>query len=57
MFFAETLENDKQHENTRLSTLQFFKNYKKVNFCLKNLIFFLFFKKEELTDVCFPILY
>ena len=42
MFFAETLGNDKQHENKRLSTLKFLKNKKKVNSCFTDLIIFFF---------------
>ena len=58
MFFAETLGNGKQHENTRLSILKFLKNKKKVNSCFADLIIFLnFSKKEEWIDVYFPNLY
>ena len=49
MFFAETLGNDKRHENTRLSTLKFLQNLKKVNSCLTDLIiFFLIYQKRRL---------
>ena len=55
MFFAETLENDKQHKNTRSSTLKFLKILKKFYACFTDLIiFFKFFKKENWIDIIFP---